>query len=296
KSLPPQVKLLVQAALVGLAVTAIPDNWFQFRILPEIFGDQGSLIAAKIILALIWLWFINLYNFMDGSDGITAIETMSIGLAWFLYIVFLPLGDWLQNIIYGANSNNPTPFWLAHFSFKFYDEITQKLIYAVFLGLSLAAASLAFLKFNWHPAKIFLGDVGSIPLGFLLGFVLLIMFGMGLWPLAVILPLYYWADSGVTLVRRMLKGEKFWLPHRSHFYQRAILAGAGHNGVAKHVLKTNLGLMVVGAPTAYIADPIVQIICVALAIIWVAWRMRDMIEKLPYRQTKPDPTATAEKH
>ena len=292
KSLPPQLKLLVQLALVVLAVDIIPDEWFRFRLFSQFFGVTGGIVAAKIFITFIWLWFINLYNFMDGSDGITAIETISIGLAWFLYIVFQPFGDTLRDMIYGKQNLNVIPIWSSHVG---YISIGNMLIYGAFLGLSLAASSLAFLKFNWHPAKIFLGDVGSIPLGFMLGFVLLIMFGLGLWPLVVILPLYYWADSGVTLVRRMLKGEKFWLPHRSHFYQRAILAGASHNGVAKHVLKTNLGLMVVGAPTAYIADPIVQIICVALAIIWVAWRMRDMVEKLPERQTKPDPTATVEK-
>ena len=286
KPLPPQVKLLVQLVMVVLAVMSIPNDWFQFRLFPAIFGDQGSIIAAKIFITFIWLWFINLYNFMDGSDGITAIETLSIGLAWFLYIMFLPLGDWLQNMIYGRFNASLGPFWLAHYSFKFYDEIQLKIYYAAFLGLSLAASSLAFLKFNWHPAKIFLGDVGSIPLGFLVGFVLLIMCGLGLWPLVVILPLYYWADSGVTLARRVIKGEKFWLPHRSHFYQRAILSGASHNTIAKHVLKTNLVLMIIAAPTAYIADIFVQIICVLLSFIWVGWRMRDMVVKLPYRPQK----------
>ncbi|HEX7969826.1 MAG TPA: glycosyl transferase, partial [Stellaceae bacterium] len=94
----------------------------------------------------------------------------------------------------------------------------------------------AFLCWNWHPAQIFLGDVGSVALGYLLGWVLLSLAGHGLWAPALILPLYYLADATLTLARRMLRRERFWQAHRQHFYQRALGADGDHGAVARLVL------------------------------------------------------------
>ena len=104
-------------------------------------------------------------------------------------------------------------------------------------------ATLGFLPWNWSPAKIFLGDVGSVPLGYLLGWLLLMAAGQGLWAVAVILPLYYLADATLTLLKRGLRGEKVWQAHREHAYQRAVQGGLSHAAVALRVLAGNLALI-----------------------------------------------------
>ena len=156
----------------------------------------------------LWLWFVNLYNFMDGIDGIAAIETASIGGGVALVALALATGP------AGAAA------W----------------------GLALAAAALGFLPWNWQRAKLFLGDVGSIPLGYLSGWLLLSLAAAGAWKAALILPLYYLADATITLLRRLRRGERVWRAHREHYYQRAVQAGMGHGAVVRAILAGNLTL------------------------------------------------------
>ena len=111
------------------------------------------------------------------------------------------------------------------------------------LTLLLTGACLGFLALNWHPAKIFLGDVGSVPLGYLTGFLLISLAVKGCLAAAVILPLYYLADSGITLLRRLMKGEKIWQAHRRHFYQQAALALGRHDRVVYRIIIANIGLI-----------------------------------------------------
>jgi len=193
RALPVVIRFAVQIA----AVTAI----LLLRPMPEAFF-QGLLppLMDTFVAGLLWVWFINLFNFMDGIDGITGIETIIIGVGVAL------IGE------------GPTAL----------------------LGGILASAAAGFLKWNWHPAKVFMGDVGSIPLGFLLGWLLLNMAGDGHWAAAIILPAYYLADATITLIRRALKGEKVWQAHRQHFYQQAVQRGISHANVAA-------GVAVVGA-------------------------------------------------
>ncbi len=96
---------------------------------------------------------------------------------------------------------------------------------------------------NWAPARIFLGDVGSVPLGYLLGFLLLDVAARGHWKIALILPLYFLADATLTLVRRLLRGERVWQAHRQHFYQRAVQRGLGHAAVVRRVIAADLILI-----------------------------------------------------
>src|SRR3546814_3030868 len=96
---------------------------------------------------------------------------------------------------------------------------------------------------NWAPSRLFLGDVGSVPLGYLLGWLLLAAAAGGEWAAAVILPLYYLADASLTLVRRAWRREKLWRAHREHFYQRAVQRGFGHAAVALRVLACNVVLV-----------------------------------------------------
>jgi UDP-N-acetylmuramyl pentapeptide phosphotransferase/UDP-N-acetylglucosamine-1-phosphate transferase len=201
KGLGALVRLAAQAAVVATAMVLAPFPGPVF---------QGFLPPALDLAAtaLLWVWFINLFNFMDGIDGIAGVETAAIGAGIFVAAKVAKLeGHWLM------------------------------------LGLSATAAAVGFLRWNWHPAKIFLGDVGSVPLGFLLGWLLLTFAAAGHPIPALILPLYFIADATITLVRRLARGEKVWVAHREHFYQLAIRSGLRHDQVAGIVAVANLFLI-----------------------------------------------------
>ena len=111
------------------------------------------------------------------------------------------------------------------------------------LAAAVIGAAGGFLVWNWPPARIFLGDVGSAPLGYLLGFLLLAVAFAGHWKIALILPLYFIADATITLTRRLLRGERVWLPHREHFYQTAVQRGLSHAAVAQRVIAADMLLI-----------------------------------------------------
>jgi UDP-N-acetylmuramyl pentapeptide phosphotransferase/UDP-N-acetylglucosamine-1-phosphate transferase len=99
---------------------------------------------------------------------------------------------------------------------------------------------LGFAPFNRPVAKIFLGDVGSLPIGLLAGWCLLQLAWHQQFAAALLLPLYYLADATVTLLRRMARGEPFWAAHRSHFYQRATGNGFSVSRVVSEVFALNI--------------------------------------------------------
>ena len=101
---------------------------------------------------------------------------------------------------------------------------------------------MAFLKYNTHPAKLFLGDVGSISLGFVLGycFMLLCLADYRLIIPSIIANLYYFADGAGTLFMRFIKGEKFWLPHLNHCFQKAIQQGMKPPKVMSYIIRCNI--------------------------------------------------------
>ena len=190
RGLGPLPRLAAQALAVGAVLYLAP--------LPgPVFGGHLPPALDLVLTALIWLWFINLFNFMDGIDGIAGVEVAAIGLGIFI----------------AAKIGKLDPAWLA-------------------LGLSTAGAAVGFLRWNWHPAKIFLGDVGSIPLGFLLGWLLLGLAASGHPAPALILPAYFVGDATLTLLRRLVRGERIWEAHRDHFYQLAVKSGLRHDQVA----------------------------------------------------------------
>ena len=195
--LPPVPRLLAQSIAVALGLYGLES-------LGPVF--QGYLPpAVDLALAgIAWLWFVNLFNFMDGIDGISGVEAGSIGI-----------GLALTGALFGGS------------------------IASVWMPGLLAAATLGFLVWNWPPAKLFLGDVGSVPLGYLLGFLLLSYAAEGQWAVALILPLYYLADATITLIRRGMRGAKVWQAHREHFYQRAVQCGTSHALVSLGVLACN---------------------------------------------------------
>lgn len=152
--------------------------------------------AAVMIVPVVWM--INLYNFMDGMDGLAG------GMAVFGF-GFLGVLSWI---------GQHQPLMLV--------------------SASIAAAAAAFLLFNFHPARIFLGDAGSTTLGFLAAGLGLTGWQHGVWSLWVPLLVFspFIVDASVTLARRLMRGEKFWQAHRSHYYQRLVLSGWSHRRTA----------------------------------------------------------------
>lgn len=229
-SLPVHIRLAAQVAAVIVGVAFLPGHGRVFQgLLPP--------LADYALSGLLWVWFINLFNFMDGIDGITASETVTIGL-----------GVALIALIAADNESGGMP-----------------------LGLSIAAAALGFLVWNWQPAKLFLGDVGSIPLGFLLGWLLLGLAGTGAWAPALILPLYYLVDSSLTLLHRLVRLRRVWEAHREHFYQRAVQRGASHRNVVLRIAAANvalvlLSLLAIEFPFLSVA---LAVVVVAALLVWL---------------------------
>ncbi len=149
-----------------------------------------------IVVGLAWLT--NLYNFMDGSDGLAGGMTL---------------------IGFGASGV------AAH--------LAGHPALAVICA-ALAAASGAFLIYNFHPARIFLGDVGSIPLGFLAGAIGILGWRDDAWPLWFPVLVFgpFIGDATVTLIKRLIRGERVWRAHREHYYQRMVRMGLGHRYTA----------------------------------------------------------------
>lgn len=206
--LSPFIRLAAHAVAIAaiLSLVPLPGRIFQGLLPPTV---------ELVLAGLIWLWFVNLFNFMDGIDGISGIETVTIGLG----IVTVSLVA----------------------------DIEETLL---LLSVAVTATMLTFLKWNWHPAKIFLGDVGSVPLGFLLGWLLLNLAALGQWAAAMILPAYYFSDATITLARRALRGEKVWLAHRQHYYQRAVASGLGHAAVSLRIAYTGAALIALAGISA----------------------------------------------
>jgi UDP-N-acetylmuramyl pentapeptide phosphotransferase/UDP-N-acetylglucosamine-1-phosphate transferase len=161
------------------------------------------------VIGLLWIWWINLFNFMDGIDGLAGSEAAAIGAGLLLFASV------------GAGA----------------DPTLQALAAAV------AGSAIGFLVWNWSPARVFLGDVGSVPLGYVLGFLLLSLAVRGHWRIALILPLYFLADATITLTRRLRRGERVWQAHREHFYQQAVRRGLGHAAVVERVIAADLLLI-----------------------------------------------------
>jgi UDP-N-acetylmuramyl pentapeptide phosphotransferase/UDP-N-acetylglucosamine-1-phosphate transferase len=198
--LSPAVRFPAQAAAVAACLLLLPS---EARVLPIL-----PLALERLLLGLAWLWFINLFNFMDGIDGLAGSETIAVAIGYLTCVTYAGLDD---------------PFWR--------------------LALVIAAAAGGYLFWNWHPAMVFMGDAGSIPLGFLLGWLMLDLALAGQWAAGLILPLCFVADATCTLLARARRGEKLWQAHRQHFYQRAVLGGITPSAVVWRVGAVNAMLL-----------------------------------------------------
>ena len=189
---------------------------------------------AGLFLAGVWL--VNLVNFMDGVDWMTVAELVPVSGT----LVLLGL----------AGALAPFP----------------SLVAAALLG-----ALLGFAPFNKPVAKVFLGDVGSLPIGLLLGWLLLQLAGQGHLAAALILPLYYLLDATITLAARIARGERFWQAHRSHFYQRATDNGFSVPAIIAHVALVNLALAALALMSVAARSTVVSLVALAASIAIVAW-------------------------
>ena len=221
RGLPVPIRLGAHALAVAAGLSVLPAA--------PVFQGALPLALDHLAAGALWLWFVELYNFMDGIDGIAGVETVTLGIGLALVLALAGSDD-------GAGA----------------------------LALAAAAAALGFLRWNWHPAQIFLGDVGSVPLGFLLGWLLLLAAARGLWAPALILPLYYLADATLTLARRVVRRAPFWQAHREHFYQRALGRDGDHAAVARMVLLADAAL--VALALVAIAHPLPALILAVAAV------------------------------
>ena len=234
RGVPVLFRLAVHLLLAGALATGL------------LFQELG--MVAVVIATLAITWMTNLYNFMDGSDGLAG------GMAVFGF-TFYAIAAWLADS--GAFA---------------------------LLNLSIAAAAAAFLVFNFHPARIFMGDVGAVPLGFLAGAFGLAGWQHGLWtwwfPFLAFAP--FVVDATVTLARRLLRRERVWEAHRDHYYQRLVQLSWGHRGtaLAEYALMLVSGVIALALLFAPLEGQASGLATVAVGytvlIVWVerAWRKK----------------------
>jgi UDP-N-acetylmuramyl pentapeptide phosphotransferase/UDP-N-acetylglucosamine-1-phosphate transferase len=191
--------------------------------------------TERFLLVVGTLWFVNLVNFMDGLDWMTVAEVVPITAA-----------------IAGIGVMSALPW------------------HGIVISSALCGATIGFAFFNRPVAKLFLGDVGSLPIGLLLAWLLLVLASAGARTAAVLLPLYYLADSTFTLLRRAINREPVWQAHRSHFYQRATDRGFRVIDVVARVFIVNVALATLAVTTILLPSRTMDIIALNVGAALVA--------------------------
>jgi UDP-N-acetylmuramyl pentapeptide phosphotransferase/UDP-N-acetylglucosamine-1-phosphate transferase len=145
---------------------------------------------------------------------------------------------------------------------------------ATLVAAALCGAMLGFAPFNRPVASIFLGDVGSLPIGLLLGWCLLQLAAQQQFAAALLLPMYYLLDATTTLLRRLVNREPFWAAHRSHFYQRATDNGFTVSQVVGEVFALNIGLAALAAGSIVAPSITIKLGCLAIGAVATAALLR----------------------
>ena len=233
----PTARLAVQAVAAAL----VAFTW----------GGQEVSLTYGILLTIAVIWSVNLFNFIDGVDGVAASAAIVGGIALAMTAVFLP----------GTESARAVS------------------MATVGPAVIVAVSALGFLPLNLPPAKLFMGDGGSTVLGLALAAVSLKGIADDVWqaavPLAIFMPL--WSDTTYTLLRRMLRGHSPLRPHREHLYQRLTLAGLGHRGVLMWILGWMLLSIAVGGLVRSLPGAVAALAVVAYAAFYVVlteWTLR----------------------
>jgi len=222
------------AAVIAVYFLAESEN-FQ-----SVFHHLLFVTVSNILIAIWIIWMTNLYNFMDGTDALAAIQTICAG--FFVGVIF-----WLEG-----------QYGLATVCFV------------------ISASSCGFLFWNWPPAKIFMGDVGSCSLGFCFGVLVVIGEIQGSVPLTVffILLSIFICDTTLTLLMRIFANEKWYQAHKSHAYQRLVQLGMSHKKLALSVLLINVMILWPMAAMAFVWDEysyyIAATIIFMMSTLWVS--------------------------
>lgn len=198
----------------------------ELRLFPQIM----PLAVERALALLAGVWFVNLVNFMDGLDWVTVAGIVPLAAA-------LALAG-------NAGAIDPVTGWLA---------------------AALCGGLIGFAPFNRPVARLFLGDVGSLPIGLLTAYLLYRLAGAGAFAAAVILPLYHIADSTITLLRRLARGEKVWEAHRTHFYQQATTNGFSVIAVVGRIAALNIVLAALAGIAIALPQIGIQFACLAAA-------------------------------
>lgn len=226
------VNVLMRLALHLMVASYIVYTFLFPRLL---FHGELPRTIDFIMTIIVYAGFMNIYNFMDGMDGMTVSQSAHLSIT-ILIITYLR-----------------------------YDVIIHAdLVCAI--ALLVLACSMAFAIYNWHPAHIFLGDVGSVMFGLLLGFALMLIAASAerLFVSSVIASMYYLSDGGMTLLIRALSGERVWEPHLKHFFQQAIRKRMPQRKIIWEILLCNYWLMVLAIGALFY-----PVISLALAILIV---------------------------
>jgi UDP-N-acetylmuramyl pentapeptide phosphotransferase/UDP-N-acetylglucosamine-1-phosphate transferase len=181
------------------------------------------------------LWFVNLVNFMDGLDWIVVAEVVPVSAAL---------------VAIGVMGGLPAD--------------------GTIVALALLGAIAGFAPFNRPVARLFLGDVGSLPIGLLLAWLLVLVAGNGAIIAAILLPLYFIADTTVTLLRRTIAGESILQAHRSHFYQRATDGGFSVMQIVGRVFAVNIVLALLALSTFATGSRVAHLGALAAGCVLVA--------------------------
>jgi UDP-N-acetylmuramyl pentapeptide phosphotransferase/UDP-N-acetylglucosamine-1-phosphate transferase len=265
------VRLDVISILAGawlIAAVGMVDDIRPIPVIPRL--TLQILVAALIVLSLpvdvrlvpilpVWIeravlilslaWFVNLVNFMDGMDLMSVVETTGI-------LVGL-IALWIVGVLPDA---------------------------AAIVAAALLGAMWGFAWFNRPVARLFLGDVGSLPLGLVIGWLLIVLAGKGHLAAALILPLYYLVDATVTLLRRIVNGQQWWVAHRTHFYQKAYVNGMTACQVVRRVAVLNAGLVVLALMSALGDGMLVDLAAFAVALLFVVLTLLSFVR--PARPTR----------
>jgi UDP-N-acetylmuramyl pentapeptide phosphotransferase/UDP-N-acetylglucosamine-1-phosphate transferase len=191
--------------------------------------------ADRALLLVGAVWLVNVVNFMDGIDWMTVAEVVPVAGV---------LG------LFGITGLLPP--------------------LASLVALSLCGAMIGFAPFNRPVAQLFLGDVGSLPIGLLLSWLLAMLAGTGHLAAALLLPLYYLADATITLLQRLSRGERITQAHRRHFYQRALDGGLSVYHIVAGIFAVNVALGALAIATVWIGSRSADIAALAAGGILVA--------------------------
>jgi UDP-N-acetylmuramyl pentapeptide phosphotransferase/UDP-N-acetylglucosamine-1-phosphate transferase len=236
------IEVVPRLLLQALAVAVMLASFpTELRIVPAL-----PWWLERALLLLVGAWIVNLTNFMDGIDWMTVAEfvPVTVGIAVIGLLAPLPAEP-------------------------------------VIVAMALCGGLIGFAPFNRPVAQLFLGDVGSLPIGLLLTWLLVLLAGHGYLAAAIILPLYYLADATLTLLRRVAAREPVWKAHRTHFYQRATDRGWSVIEIVRRVFLVNTALAALACMSVWFPTWPAGAACLLAAAALVGWLLLSLVRGKP---------------